>query len=183
MNTLEGHLLVASTDLSDPNFAKSVVLLIRHGEEGALGLVLNRRTTATVRQVWEQVSETDCRSPEVLHLGGPVQGPLMALHADESLQETQILPGLYFSAEPEHLQHLVAQEDAAARFFVGYAGWGEGQLEAELQQGSWLTSPATSEMVFCDEDSAWAQLTRHILGKQLISTLHIKHVPKDPTQN
>lgn len=217
-NSLEGHLLVASAELRDPNFFQAVVLLIRHSEEGALGLILNRRTTATIRQVWEQVSDIACTSTQPLHLGGPVQGPLMALHAgqpgdlpssgddspdesssdqpadddqqpddnpsgDDSPADHEILPGLYFCADPEQLQHLVAQEEGSARYFVGYAGWGSGQLESELDQGSWLTAPATPEHVFCDEETAWQQITRHIHGQQMIATLNIKHVPKDPGMN
>jgi Uncharacterized ACR, COG1678 len=60
---------------------------------------------------------------------------------------------------------------------------GSGQLENELDQGSWLTAPATAEHVFCDEETAWEKITRHILGRQMIDTLNIKHVPKDPGMN
>jgi len=80
MKSLQGHLLIASPTLLDPNFRKSVVLLVQHNEEGAMGLVLNRPTETKLCEAWTQVAETDCASDASLNLGGPCEGPLMALH-------------------------------------------------------------------------------------------------------
>ncbi|HTU23868.1 MAG TPA: YqgE/AlgH family protein, partial [Pirellulales bacterium] len=70
----------------------------------------------------------------------------------------------------------------SARFFVGYSGWGPGQLEAELDGGAWLTMAATGQIVFGSDDP-WQRLVRQIGGTQLIATLGIKHVPPDPRMN
>src|SRR5262249_53668892 len=80
VNTLQGQFLIASHELRDPNFFHTIVLIVRHGEEGALGLVLNRPTKAQIKQVWEQVSDTPCETEERLYMGGPVEGLLMSIH-------------------------------------------------------------------------------------------------------
>lgn len=181
--SLAGHFLVASADLSDPNFFRTVVLIFRHNEEGAAGLVLNRRTNASVRQLWEQIGESPCKSRAPLHLGGPVEGPLMAIHALEQLQELEIVPGVFLSNGREMLERLVDDDDARTRFFVGYAGWGDGQLERELGEGSWLVAPATAELVFGDHEELWQKVTRQVTSGNLLSALKIKHVPPDPRLN
>lgn len=183
MKSLTAHFLIASGDLADPNFLRSVVLIFRHNEEGAAGVILNRRMTATVKQIWEQVSEEPCDCEAPLHMGGPVEGPLMALHADEALSEMPVLAGVYVSTGREMLEKLVEQNQEPLRFFVGYAGWGSGQLERELREGSWLAAPATAEQVFGTVDDLWQQLTRSIVSRAFLSALNIKHVPPDVSLN
>ena len=82
MESLQSHLLIAAADLSEP-FAHSVVLLVRHNDEGALGLILNRRTNASLKETWARLSEVPCHRNEALYLGGPCEGPLVALHTHE----------------------------------------------------------------------------------------------------
>jgi putative transcriptional regulator len=183
VKSLQGKLLIASNELRDPNFFRTVVLIFRHDDEEAAGLVLNRRLNATVRQVWKQVSDKPCRCEAPLHLGGPVEGPLMAIHCDAELSELEILEGVHFSAAGENLAQLVTKAQPEARFFVGYAGWGAGQLEREMHEGSWLSTPATAEYVFGDLDDLWQRVTREATSSALISTLKIKHVPKYPWMN
>jgi putative transcriptional regulator len=183
MKSLEGQLLIASNELRDPNFLRTVVLIFRHDDEGAAGLVLNRRLNATLRQIWKQVSQQPCRCEAALYLGGPVEGPLMAIHTEGELSEIEIVEGLFFSAGGENLAQLVDAEQPMARFFVGYAGWGAGQLEREMDEGAWLTAPATAERVFGDIDELWQRVTREATSSALISTLKIKHVPKHPWMN
>ena len=148
MQNLKGHLLVASPHLADPNFVKTVVLLIHHSEEGAFGVVLNRPADNTIKELWEQVGETPCESDRRVNVGGPVAGPLMAVHTDKQLGEMEILPGLYFAAQRDHLEELLRSTDRLFRIFVGHSGWGGGQLESELKEGAWLTTPATVDQVF-----------------------------------
>ena len=80
MKSLKGHFLVASPHLADANFYRSVVLMIQHDEDGAVGLVLNRPTDNTIAEVWEMISESPCDVQGCVSIGGPVAGPLMALH-------------------------------------------------------------------------------------------------------
>ena len=186
MNSLQGHLLIASPQLRDPNFFRSVVLIVQHTREGALGVILNRRTNTTVKELWQAVNESTCESELPLHLGGPVEGPLMAVHTDESQAEIDVVPGAYFTAEPAKLEQFVAQptdEQAQIRFFVGCAGWGEGQLERELKEDAWLIAPATLDLIFGNESDLWERATRAAADAKLVSVLHIKHVPTDPSLN
>ncbi len=182
-NFLEGHLLIASAELRDPNFSRSVVLLIRHNDEGAFGLILNRPTTTKIKDVWGKISQSPCNSDELLHLGGPVQGPLMAIHRNEEIAGLEILPGVLFTTESTDLEKLLAQSDATVKFYVGYAGWSPGQLEAELAQDSWLTTPAQGEQIFTAGEEMWELVTRRAAGSALLRALGIKPLPGDPSLN
>jgi putative transcriptional regulator len=183
VNSLQGHLLIASSDLRDPNFFQSIVLIVRHSEDGALGLVLNRPTTARIKQVWREVSGSPCVSEEPLRLGGPVEGMLMAVHTQPTLADMEVLPGIYYSGDPDQLRELVAATEGPVRFYAGYAGWGDGQLEHEMDEGSWLTTPANIERIFDTAEDAWEKLTKQIGGSGILAALGIKHVPKDPSLN
>ena len=98
MKSLAGNLLIASPFLGDQNFNKSVVLIIQHTEEGAFGLVLNRPTNFRMADVWDIVSDDEpCPADAVIHYGGPVEGPLMALHTKRSRSEHEqerLKPGM-----------------------------------------------------------------------------------------
>lgn len=183
MESLEGHLLFASSQLLDANFVKTVVLMIQHNQQGALGVVVNRPTCKTVKELWEDVGDAKCESELPVYLGGPVSGPLMSVHTDHSLAEIEILPGLFFAAKKNNLDQLVLQQDQPYKVFVGHAAWSSGQLEGEIESGAWRTAPATMDYVFYDGDSLWEEGTRRIGTSMLKSMLRIKHLPKDPSMN
>jgi len=181
--SLKGHFLVASPHLMDPNFVRTVVLLMHHSEDGAFGVVLNRPTESTIGELWEKVGQSPCDSDQRVHMGGPVSGPLMAVHTDASLAEMEIVPGVYFAAQRDHLEGLLQQDEHAFRFFVGHSGWGGGQLESELEQGAWLTTPASPDHVFCNEEDLWRKVTQKIGQAMITDMLGLKGVPKDPSAN
>jgi len=183
MESLKGHFLVASPYLLDPNFVRTVVLLVHHDEESAFGVVLNRPTESSLKELWEKIGDTPCESEQQVHLGGPVSGPLMAVHTDSNLSEVEIVPGVFFAAQRDHLEELVLQSEHDFRFFVGHSGWGGGQLESELAQGAWLTTPATAEFIFYSSDDLWRKVTQHIGQEILVDTLHLKALPPDPSAN
>ena len=183
MKLLQGQLLVASPHLEDPNFARSVILLIQHGEDGTFGLVLNRPIDKTIQELWQEVEEAPCVSRQHINLGGPVSGPLMALHTEQPLGEIEILPGVYFSAQKEHLEDLVQRPNVQLKLFIGHSGWSEGQLESEMDQGAWLVAPATAAYIFLAEEELWPQVSRQIGAAVLATSLKIKHVPDDPSVN
>ena len=109
MKSLQGQFLIASPKLADGNFYKSVVLMIKHDDEGAFGLILNRPTENSVREVWKMVAEVEIECSQPIFLGGPVSGPLVALHRVKSAAEMEVLPGLYFAAHKDQLQKVIAQ--------------------------------------------------------------------------
>ena len=180
-----GHLLVAAPELLDPNFHQTVVLIVEHGEQGTLGLVLTRPSDTTVAQLWEQIGDEPCSSDRPLYVGGPVEGPLMSLHSHESLADQTILPGIFFSVQKENLTEVVSKPDDSYRLFIGHAGWGAGQLEAEMKEGSWLILPATAEVIFYEGDDLWDKVRAEIPARRdsLISRLGIKHAPSNPRWN
>jgi putative transcriptional regulator len=185
VTSLQAHLLIAAPDLAEP-FTKSVVLLVRHNEEGALGLILNRPTEVDLQAAWSRFSEVPCQRPGSLYLGGPCNGPLVALHTQEFLLELEVMPGLYFSAGREQLESLVAQsleDNPHVKFFAGYSGWAAGQLEHEIARGSWSVMPARPEHAFGHEDELWIRARRFISDSVWRSALGIKHVPGDLRAN
>lgn len=183
MKSFKGHFLVASSQLLDPNFARTVVLLVHHNEEGAFGVVLNRPADSTIAELWEKVSETPCECDQPLHVGGPVPGPLMALHGDGDLAELEVAPGVYFAAQRDNLEKLLDQDEHPFRLFVGHSGWGAGQLENELAEGAWLTTPASAEYVFCDHAELWQNVVKRVGSAILSDALKLKEIPPDPTLN
>ncbi|MGQ9576854.1 MAG: YqgE/AlgH family protein [Thermoguttaceae bacterium] len=183
MKSLKGHFLVASSHLLDPNFVRTVVLLVHHTDQGAFGVVLNRPAESTVEELWQKVGQTPCHCKQPFYVGGPVSGPLMAIHADPALAEMEVLPGVYFAAQRDHLEKLIEKQDYPFRIFVGHSGWGEGQLENELEQGAWLTTPASPEYVFYDDFDLWRKVTQQIGRSLLMDLLKLKGLPEDPTYN
>ena len=182
MESLEGQLLLASPQLLDPNFVRTVVLLVEHNDMGALGLVINRPTGKTVQELWKQVGESPCESQQPVHLGGPVSGPLMAIHTADGLAEMEIADGLFFAAKKQNLDELV-RRDERFKIFVGHSGWGPGQLEGEIEQGAWRAIPAKLEDVFDAADDLWQRLMQRAVAGVLPEMLGIKHIPLDPSLN
>jgi putative transcriptional regulator len=183
MKSLERHFLVASRQLLDPNFVKSVVLLIRHNEEGALGVVINRPTSKTLGELWKEIGDEPCEAGRPVCMGGPVPGPLLAIHANSFFAEMEVLKDVFLAAKKESLDELVMLADDPLKLFLGHAGWGAGQLEGEIESGAWLTMPASFEYVFYEGEDLWETVTRKIGERTLQSMLHIRHIPDDPTLN
>lgn len=184
MDSLHGQLLIASPHLPDPNFYRSVVLIVEHQDEGALGLILNRVGTTRLEEVWQSACNSECSIQDQLRVGGPVEGPLMALHSEATLEGHEVVPGVYFSTERNVLESLVAREDSLCRIFSGYSGWGSGQLDQEMRVGGWLTMPACFDHVFdVEEDSLWQKVMNSIGEEITRTTLGIRHIPEDPSCN
>jgi putative transcriptional regulator len=183
MKSLQAHLLVATPELRDPNFARTVVLLIGHNEEGAMGLVLNRPSETTIKDAWEQACESNCRRIDPVRVGGPCPGPLMALHQKPLLSNARIMDEVFLTQTPSLMEQLVEETDGAVRFFVGYAGWGPEQLEDELADGAWLAMPATAELVFPQVELDWDQLLQRAGSVNFYASLGFQHIPPDPHLN
>jgi putative transcriptional regulator len=185
MDSLQGQLLIASTELLDPNFARAVVLVTMHSDEGALGLILNRELSLPLQQVWGQVSQSPCVRSENVRQGGPVSGSLTALHDDPSLADVTVLEGLHFATDLQTMENLAGSNEKRAIFYYGHSGWGPGQLEEELAQGAWLVLGATADHVFSERDSLglWKEAITETGRKQIQSVVSLKHIPQDPRLN
>ena len=183
MESLQGYFLVAAPRLAESNFYHSVVLMVSHNEQGALGLVINRPSNSPIGEVWEQLTEEECDHDAPIYIGGPVEGPLMAVHQEADCAEQEIVQGVHFTTDRDHLGTILAQHERPFRIFSGYSGWSPGQLERELKAGGWLTVPATIDWIFSDDDELWKQVSQAIGLDLLQRTLRPKHVPLDASAN
>jgi putative transcriptional regulator len=179
-----GKLLIAEPMLGDPNFDRSVVLMVDHTTEGALGVVLNRPTDLEVEAVLGEWSELAAR-PSVLYLGGPVeQNGVLALArrrgGGASLRGWSPVIGDVGTIDLQLEPAALHAELAGVRFFAGYSGWGPGQLEGELDEGAWLVVDALADDVFAlDPDAMWRAVLRRQQGK--VSML--ANFPAHPSMN
>jgi putative transcriptional regulator len=181
---LKGQLLIATTELLDPNFVRTVILVIEHTENGAHGLVLNRPTDALVTDIAEQVFREPFEWAKPIHLGGPVPGPVTILHTCAERADLEILAGVYSSIDASKLQQLLRQRTEPAVIVANYAGWGAGQLEAEIEEGSWLAVQASAAHVFRPAESdLWAELFKEASAATLAEMLKLRALPADPRWN
>ena len=184
VDSLKGHLLIAPAYLADPNFSRSVVLMIQHDSEGAFGVILNRPSGRSIADVWQELRGRPCDCRQQVHLGGPVTGPLVALHAEPALGEICVVDGVYCSMSAERIEEIVATDRTCVRFYAGYSGWGGGQLESELATGSWLTVPGDMDAVFhTPEGELWRRATREASGTNLTPPFEPDATQDDPSLN
>jgi putative transcriptional regulator len=183
MKSLQGQLLVAAGQLSEPTFSQTVVLMLQHTDEGALGVVLNRPVEQTVRTLWQQVSEAPCDADFPVNLGGPVSGPLLAVHCEETLSELEVPCGVFVAATKDNLERLVQAPEHPFRLFVGHAGWAAGQLEGEIERGMWHLVPATTDLVFGDHEGLWQHCVRLAGRRFYADVLGITEGPDEPSEN
>jgi putative transcriptional regulator len=182
VQSLKGHLLIAVPELPDRNFFRSVVLMFHHDESGASGVVLNRPSEISVAEIWQELSEIECDCQQTVNVGGPVEGPLIALHTSLALAESQVIPGIFISMSRENLNSIVALDAQQFKLFSGYAGWGPGQLDAEVEVGGWLTLAAEFDHVFESPEELWKKVCE-AFGQQIMQAQIGKHVPPDPSLN
>lgn len=183
MQSLQGQLLVAAPRLNDALFSRSVVLVIRHGEEGALGVILNHPTKESVSRLWEHIGGEFHGSDRQVYIGGPVSGPIVAMHGQEPLSDMELPDGMYLAASKEHLEQVVQQTDEPYRVFVGMSRWQPGQLENELAGGAWHTAPSRPELVLEEHQDLWREMMREIGNAFYRNDLGIRHFPADVSAN
>ncbi|HEY1449626.1 MAG TPA: YqgE/AlgH family protein [Solirubrobacteraceae bacterium] len=179
--SLVGQLLLASPALRDPNFERSVVLIGVHTEQGAMGVVLNRPSEVTVGEAAPQLEETVEESERVF-VGGPVQ-PSSIVFLAEFLDPTPagvlVLGRIGFPSPDAELDE-ISRATGRVRVFAGFAGWGEGQLEAEIADGDWIAQVALPEDVFTElPEELWSSVLTRKGGSYAL----IARMPTDPSVN
>lgn len=180
MESLRGRLLISSGGLFDPNFRHTVVLVGEHNAEGALGVVLNRALDVTVQEAAPALGAL-VPTGEPLFEGGPVQPASPVLVAEFALPELADL--LVFGSVGFLVGDVLADVQAGilrARVFAGYAGWGPGQLEAEMAHDAWIIEPAREDDVFTDvPDLLWSR----VLERKGPEYRPLSRMPFDPSMN
>jgi putative transcriptional regulator len=180
MDSTRGQLLIAGPGLLDANFFRTVVLVIAHSDEGALGLVLNRPSETTVG---EAVSELDdlLEADGSVYVGGPVQtSALIVLAEFDDAEQAALIAfediGVLASGAAEDGPPAVRR----GRAFVGHAGWGPGQLDDELERGDWIVEPALREDAFTSTpDELWEAVLIRKGGSYAL----VARMPPDPSVN
>jgi putative transcriptional regulator len=179
--SLTGQLLLASPTLRDPNFIRTVVLISVHSDEGAMGVVLNRPSAVTVSEAVPQLEDAVAEE-EPVYVGGPVQPSsivFLAEFLDPSPAGLLVLGRIGFPAPDAGIEELT-EATARRRVFAGYAGWGEGQLDAEVEEGDWIAHTALPEDVFTElPEELWATVLTRKGGSYAL----IARMPPDPSVN
>ncbi|MFT4022304.1 MAG: YqgE/AlgH family protein [Flavihumibacter sp.] len=177
-----GVLLIADPFLKDPNFQRTVVFLCEHQAEGSFGFVLNRKYDYTL----DQLMASAAGMPLTVFYGGPVQmDTIHFLHRYPELIPGgfEVADGIYWGGDFEKAVQLLKSARISSldiRFFIGYSGWSEGQLEGELNDKSWITSPGSSRLIFHHNlDAIWKEALNDLGGeyRQLVN------YPIDPQLN
>jgi putative transcriptional regulator len=182
MPSTRGHFLLASSSLRDPNFEQGVVLMVKHDDDGAIGVIINHPIApeVTVADALGDNFESaaDIRSP--LHKGGPCEGPMMILTSKPGPKSDEVIPGIFFTAASEDIEAVMSDAHEPSRYIIGYAGWSSDQLEGELSEGSWEILPATKEDVFGTTHDLWQRL----MGRAtLLKYMRPEDIPEDPEMN
>ena len=180
MESLQGRLLISSGSLFDPNFRHTVVLIGEHNAEGALGVILNRPLGVTVEEAITPMREL-VPPGEMLFQGGPVHPASPVLLAE--LTAPEIADVLVFERVGFLMGNVsrdVRSRILRARVFAGYAGWGPGQLEAEMVEDSWIIEPARVEDVFTDSPE---RLWSRVLQRKGGAYRRLSRMPFDPSMN
>jgi len=176
-----GTLLVATPDLPDPNFTKTVVLVLSYGADGAMGLIVNRRTDLALPDVVPGL-EVPAKPRQLVYAGGPVspEGLLMLVRSRDEIENAlQVFGDVWVSDSRELLERFAKKPSKAVfRVYAGYAGWAPRQLDAEVGRGDWIVIPADGDIVFNDNPS---QVWRSLVPPEenpFVTELH----PSEPLQ-
>lgn len=178
----KGRLLISEPYLPDPNFERTVVLLCEHNEDGSFGFVLNKPSIVKINEVMDDLKEMD----EIVYVGGPVQqDTLHFLHRRSNIEKAvEVREGIYWGG---NFESLLVQVDARQllandiRFYLGYSGWGPGQLESELEQDSWIVCEYATDKLLFDTDPRimWKEALDNMGGRFSVYA----NYPIDPRLN
>lgn len=177
----KGKLLISEPFLADKNFERTVILLCEHNANGSFGLVLNQTTDLTLSDVID-----DSYSEQPLFSGGPVdKNTLHFLHrlGNDVPHTVFVSEGVQWAGEFQHIKTLLnfgKQQAENIKLFIGYSGWGAGQLEQEIAQNSWYVSDADAELIFdTPPKDIWRATLRRMGGNFKV----LSHYPTDPRLN
>ena len=180
MESLRGKLLIASPSLVDPNFARSVVLITEHGDEGAMGIVLNRPADTEVVEVLPELAGIAVEEP--IFVGGPVQPDALVVlgeFADPDKAAWIVVADVGLVSASTDLDEL-PEAVRRGRVYAGFSGWGPGQLESELEEEAWIVEPPIPPELFPDDPATlWTTVLERKGGQYAL----VARMPEDPSLN
>jgi putative transcriptional regulator len=182
----KGQLLVSEPFLGDPNFERTVVLVCEHGDDGSFGFVLNKFTEVNLKDALEEINDLNASEDIKLYIGGPVeQNTLHFIHrlGDHIEGSILIAEGVWWGGNYEQIKTMLelnAISSQDIRFFIGYSGWGAGQLDSEVDEKAWIVADTVSEFIFLTPpDKLWREVLKNMGGKYK----EISNYPIDPRLN
>jgi putative transcriptional regulator len=156
-----GTILVARDALTDPNFNNTIVLLCQYGEAGAYGLVLNRPAHMPLHEIFEHPPTLpgEVGQKRRVYIGGPVQSTelqILQIGANPVEESLEIAPEVHLGGAWEQVEDFLTRDPQSLRLFLGYSGWGEGQLDEEVEAGAWEVWDIDIQRLLMDPNEAWA---------------------------
>ena len=155
--------LVAARGMQDPNFARTVVLLIDYDAQGAFGLIITRPTRHTLAEIWPEITGLEAHA---VFWGGPVfpNRLLFLLRSEQAPEEMrQVIPGVHLGSDELTLKRIIAEGRERFRTYAGYSGWAPGQLDNEIARGDWHLVPAERRFIFdTPPEEVWDELIRSV---------------------
>ena len=179
---IQGKLLVATPKLDSTKFERSVILLMQHDDRGTFGVTINKPSTDRVKSAWENLTGAVPADDQLILAGGPLQGPVIALHQVPDLCDVAMPGGIFVAAQMEKLNELAKYEDPY-RIVVGLAGWKNGQLKSELESGCWYMMPSNADTVFEDPEWLWDFCLDECGRRQIADLIGHHGFPDDPSHN
>ncbi|HCW05850.1 MAG TPA: hypothetical protein DGG95_00600 [Cytophagales bacterium] len=177
-----GRMLISEPYLADPNFERTIIFICEHNHEGTVGFVLNKPSLSRISELISELPDCDCP----VGIGGPVQqDTLHYIHRCETIANAvEVCDGIYWGGDFEEIIEKISAQQIDIndiKFFLGYSGWSQGQLEDELKQNSWIVnSNINSEIIFQTEpDQMWKKTLREMGGRFSMYA----NYPVDPSMN
>jgi putative transcriptional regulator len=177
-----GSFLIATSALQGSSFDKAVIVVLQSNRAGTFGVVLNRPADSQLTTSWREATGLNCGSSTLVN-GGPIGGPVMALHPERSFGEVEICNGVCLSIDSQSIKLLAEQNEFPYRIVLGIAGWKSGQLEQEIRQGLWYQFEADPIHIFDDPFTMWHSFTRNFGLKILSQWVGDRMIPESPQNN
>lgn len=177
-----GNFLIASPALHGSPLEKAVVFVLQNNSAGTFGVVLNRPADSRLTTSWREATGLNFATSTVVN-GGPIGGPVLALHPEKSLGEVEICEGLSLSIDSEAIKLLAGQNEFPYRIVLGIVGWKPGQLDLEMGEGLWYPFEADPIHIFDDPLTMWQVFIRNYGLKIISQWVGDRMIPESPSNN
>ncbi len=183
---LPGTLLVASPAIHNSPFERTVILVLQNSKDGVFGVVLNKPGNQQLRSQWSQMTGTSLGENSLVH-GGPIGGPVLAIHQDQGLAEMEVVGGVFVSTASEAVEELARLSHLEYRIVFGVAGWEHEQLGNELNNGCWFQigggAEIVSDVVFDNPSWMWERALRTYSENTICDVIGVEGLPENPQLN
>ena len=183
-----GKILVATPRVAEGSpFSRAVILVLQDSKEGIFGVVLNRPASPDMLYAWQQVADRPSFADEKLVAGGPVHGPILAIHSERKLAEIEIAGGVFVSVQKEAIVKLsemeTAKTDSPFRIVLGAVSWESDDLKKEIDLGAWFVVDSEPNQIFSDPALMWERSVQRFGNESIMKLTGIQNFPANPLLN